>query len=77
MATAIVLIQAEPGKDREVANKVKKVKGTEGVSLVSGLYDVVATVKAETAEAILAIVYDKIRPIPGVISSHTMFSMEV
>ncbi len=77
MATAIVLLTAEPGKDRDVANKVKKVKGVEGVVLVSGLYDVVATVKADTVEGILTTVYDKIRPISGVKSSHTMFALEV
>lgn len=77
MAMAIVLISAEPGKDRKVANEVKKLKGVERVFLVSGLYDVVATVRAGTAEEILALVYDKIRPTPGVKGSQTMFALEV
>jgi len=77
MAMAIVLISAEPGKDRKVANEVKKLKGVERAFLVSGLYDVVMTVRARTAEEILALVYDKIRPIPGVKSSQTMFALEV
>ena len=49
----------------------------DGTFLVSGLYDVVVTVKAGTAEEILALVYDKIRPIPGVKNSQTMFALEV
>jgi len=77
MALAIVLISAEAGKDRRVANEVKKLKGVEKAFLVSGLYDVVATVKGASAEEILALVYDKIRPIPGVKSSQTMFALEV
>ncbi len=77
MALAIVLISAEAGKDRKVANEVKKLKGVEKAFLVSGLYDVVATVKGASAEEILALVYDKIRPIPGVKSSQTMFALEV
>ena len=77
MAMAIVLISPEPGKDRKVANEVKKLKGVERVFLVSGLYDVVATVRARTAEEILALVYDKIRPILGVKNSQTMFALEV
>ena len=77
MALAIVLISAEPGKDRKVANEVKKLKGVEKAFLVSGLYDVVARVKGASAEEILALVYDKIRPIPGVKSSQTMFALEV
>ena len=77
MALAILLITAVPGKDREVANEVKKVKGVEKAFLVSGLYDVVARVQGANTEEILATVYDKIRPIPGVKSSQTMFVLEV
>ncbi|MCI0484281.1 MAG: Lrp/AsnC ligand binding domain-containing protein [candidate division NC10 bacterium] len=77
MATAIVLVTADPGKDRKVAQELKKIKGIDGVSLVSGLYDVVATVRGGSAEDILGTVYDKIRPLPGVRGSHTMFCLEV
>jgi DNA-binding Lrp family transcriptional regulator len=73
MEIALVLITVDPGKDRAVAGKVKGVPGAEGVSLVSGLYDVVATMKGPTAKAVLDTVYDKIRTIPGVRGSHTMF----
>jgi DNA-binding Lrp family transcriptional regulator len=77
MALAIVLISVEPGKDRKVANELKKLKGVEKACLVSGLYDVVARVQAASAEEILALVYDKVRPIPGVKNSQTMFALEV
>ena len=77
MAMAIVLISAEPGKDRKVANVLKKLKGVEKAFLVSGQYDVVARVQGASAEEILAFVYDKIRPIPGVKNSQTMFALEV
>lgn len=77
MAMAIVLISAEPGKDRKVANEVKKLKGVEKTFLVSGQHDVMACIKGKTSEEILALVYDKIRPIPGVKGSQTMFALEV
>jgi DNA-binding Lrp family transcriptional regulator len=77
VAIAIVVISAEAGKDRKVAREVKKLKGVEKAFLISGQYDVAATVKARAAEEILALVYDKIRPIPGVKSSRTMFALEV
>lgn len=77
MATAIVLVNAEPGKDRAVARALKKIQGVEGVCLVSGLYDVVATVRGATSEQILATVYDKVRGLAGVRGSHTMFCLEV
>jgi DNA-binding Lrp family transcriptional regulator len=77
MAMAIMLVNADPGKDRAVARALKRVKGVKGVCLVSGLYDVVATVRAGTSEQILATIYDKVRRLPGVRSSHTMFCLEV
>jgi len=69
MATAIVLLNVAPGKDKPVADKVMKVKGATCVCLVSGLYDVVAWLEAETSETLLATVYEKIRPIPWVTAS--------
>ncbi len=77
MTTAIVLVNADPGKDRAVAQRLKKIKGVEGVCLVSGLYDVVATVRGESSEEILGTVYDQIRRLAGVRSSHTMFCLGV
>src|SRR3989304_3340638 len=46
MANAIILVNAEPGKDRKVAQGLKKIKGGEGGYLVRGLYDLAATVRA-------------------------------
>lgn len=77
MTLAMVLISTDPGKDRKVANEVKKLNGVEKTFLVSGQYDVVARIKGKTSEEILALVYDKIRPIPGVKGSQTMFALEV
>ena len=77
MAKAIVLVTTEPGQDRTVASRLKRIGGVDAVWLVSGLYDVVLTVKGSTAENILGTVYDKIRGTPGVRTSHTMFALQV
>lgn len=76
MAMAIILINADPGKDRKVAQALNKIKGVGGICLVSGLYDVVATIRGSHAEEILATVYDKVRGLAGIRSSHTMFCLE-
>jgi DNA-binding Lrp family transcriptional regulator len=77
MAKAIVLVGTDPGKDRKVAQGLKKIDGVEGVFLVSGLYEVVATVYGASVEEIIKTVYDKIRPLSGVRDSHTMFCLEL
>ncbi|MFQ5848328.1 MAG: Lrp/AsnC family transcriptional regulator [Candidatus Methylomirabilales bacterium] len=76
MASAIVLVNADPGKDRKVAQALKKIKGVGGVYLVSGLYDVVAMVRGASSEEILATIYDKVRGLSGVRGSHTMFCLD-
>jgi len=77
MAKAIVLITADPGRDREVAGNVKKVKGVENVYLTAGRYDVVAEVKAPDDGSMLALTYDKVRIIDGIRETHTMFCLKV
>ena len=77
MTKALILINTVPGADREVANKVKKLKGVQNVYLVSGLYDVVAEVQADDAPGMVAFVYDKLRVIKGLSGTHTMFCLHV
>ena len=77
MAQAIVLITADPGKDREVAGNVKKIKGVENVYLAAGRYDVVATAQTTDDESMLALTYDRIRIIDGIRETHTMLCLKV
>ncbi|UCG11157.1 MAG: Lrp/AsnC ligand binding domain-containing protein [Deltaproteobacteria bacterium] len=77
MAKAVVLITIEPGMDREVAAKVKKVKGVGNVYLATGLYDVVAEVQAPDDASMISLAYDQIRVIEGIRETHTMFCLSV
>ncbi|MCH7921756.1 MAG: Lrp/AsnC family transcriptional regulator [Nitrospinae bacterium] len=76
MAQALILINTEAGLDTQSAQTLKGVKGASDVFLVSGIYDVVATVKGDSAEDVLRIVYNQIRTIEGIEATHTMFCME-
>ena len=77
MAKAIVLVAAEPGMDREVAGQIKQIEGVEKVYLVTGLYDIVAEVQAPDDASMVALAYDRIRPIEGIRETHTMFCLAV
>lgn len=77
MAKAMVLITAEPGRDREVAGQVKSIQGVENVYLTAGRYDVVAEVQAPDDDSMLSLTYDKIRVIDGIRDTHTMFCLKV
>jgi DNA-binding Lrp family transcriptional regulator len=77
MSKAIILITANPGKDREVASNVKKIEGVGNVYLAAGRYDVVAEVQAPDDDTMLALIYDKIRKIDHIKKTHTMFCLKV
>lgn len=77
MARAIVLITAEPGMDRDVAAQIKTIKGVDNVYLATGLYDIVAEVQTVDEATMVALAYDRIRPIEGIRETHTMFCLEV
>ncbi len=77
MAKAIVLITADPGKDRNVAGNVKNVEGVQNVYLAAGRFDVVAEVQAPDDNSMLALIYDRIRVIDDIRETHTMFCLKV
>lgn len=77
MAKAIILINSDPGKDREVAGKIKEIEGVENVYLAAGHYDVVAEVQAPDDASMLSLTYDNVRIISGIRETHTMFCLPV
>ena len=77
MAKAIILITSDPGRDREVAGKVKEIEGVENVYLAAGRYDVVAEVQTSDDASMLSLAYDNVRIISGIRETHTMFCLPV
>ena len=66
MTKAYVLIETAVGRNREVTAALKKLKGVSSVDLVTGPYDVIAIVEAETLSEIGDIVTARIHPITGI-----------
>ena len=66
MAKAFVLIETTVGRTKEVATALKDLKGVESVDAVTGPYDVIAIIEAETLNEIGDIVTQAIHPIPGI-----------
>ena len=77
MSKAIILIIADPGRDREVAAKIKEIEGVENVYLAAGRFDVVAEVRATDDASMLSLAYDQVRVISGIRETHTMFCLPV
>lgn len=66
MARAFVLIETMVGQTREVAAGLKNLKGVQSVDAVTGPYDVIAVIEAETLGEIGDIVTQIIHPISGI-----------
>ena len=76
MATrAFVLIEAMIGRNRKIVATLKQVKGVSSAEMVTGPYDVICIVEAETLGEIGDIVSDKIHPIEGICRTVTCLSL--
>ena len=65
-AKAFVLIETAVGKTKEVASALRQIKGVKSVDAVTGPYDVIAIIEAETLNDIGDIVTEKIHPTTGI-----------
>jgi len=72
MPQAIVLINAEIGKENEILQDLCKIAEVERALLVYGVYDLVANLQAETMEKLEDTITLKIRRIAGIRSTLTL-----
>jgi len=65
-AKAFVLIETAVGKSKEVVAALRQLQGMKSVDTVTGPYDVIAVIEAETLNDIGDLVTGKIHPIAGI-----------
>ena len=65
-AKAFVLIETAVGRTKEVITALKQLEGMKSVDTVTGPYDVIAIIEAETLSDIGNIVTGKIHPVTGI-----------
>lgn len=66
MVRAFVMAKVDAGKDKEVLEKRKIVKGVEAVCATYGIYDLVVRVHFQSVEALDKFVFHELRAIPVV-----------
>ena len=66
VAKAFILIETVVGRNKEVVTTLKKLAGVTTVDIVTGPYDVIATIERETLNDIGDLVTTKIHPIAGI-----------
>jgi DNA-binding Lrp family transcriptional regulator len=76
MPTAYILINTEIGAEKQVLKALKKVEGVEEAHSLWGVYDIIASVKAESMDALKYIITNPIEKISGITSKLTMLTNE-
>ena len=66
MVQAYILIQTDVGKAADVARAIAQVKGVTLAEDVTGPYDVIARVEANTVDELGKLVIAKIQDVPGI-----------
>ncbi|OYT33879.1 Lrp/AsnC family transcriptional regulator [Archaeoglobales archaeon] len=72
MALGFVLIKVFPGKEREVYDKLAKLKEIEELYPLFGEYDLIAKVVVKDFEELSNIVVNRIRSVDGVVETKTL-----
>ncbi len=66
MTTAYILIQAEVGRSAQIATAIRAVEGVLSAEDVTGPYDVIVRVEAETVDDLGRLVVDRVQTVDGV-----------
>jgi len=74
-AKAFILIETAVGRNKEVVNGFKQIKGIKSVDTVTGPYDVIAVIEAESLNEIGDTVIKKVHPIAGISRTVTCLAM--
>ena len=76
MPTAFVLLNTEIGAESEVVKALKEVEGVEAAFNLWGVYDIIASVKADSMDKLANIINKRIEKISKIHSKLTMIISE-
>lgn len=74
MVTAIIFLNCERDKIKEVAEKLADMSGISEVYSVGGRYDLIAIVRIKQNEDLADLVTDKMVKLDGIVSTETMIA---
>ena len=77
MITALILINAERTKIKDVAEKLADIGGISEVYSVTGDYDLVAMIRVKNNEDLADLVTDQLADVDGIEHTETMMAFRV
>ncbi len=76
MAKAYISIIIVSGKERQVCDALRNIRGVKSADLTTGEQDAIVLIEAPSVEELLKSVVDKVRTIPGMSRTVTNLIME-
>lgn len=76
MSKVYLRINTAVGKEKEVRDALRRIKGVVSADMVTGRYDVIAVVDEESYENTFKTVLDKVRGIKGILKTETDLVIE-
>ena len=76
MRSAYILLNTEIGAENQVLKALKKIEGVEEAHNLWGVYDIIANIKADSADKLKYIMTEKIQKIGRISSKLTMVVSE-
>ncbi len=75
-AKAFILIETAAGRNKEILNNIRQLKGVTSIDYVTGPYDIIAIIEAENLNEIGDLVTKEIHPISGIVRTTTCLSLK-
>ena len=76
LVKALVFVNTEPGREKEMLQKLRETKGIKEAYVLFGVYDMVAVIEVDTVESVKEVVYANIRRMEGTFFSMSMIVIE-
>jgi DNA-binding Lrp family transcriptional regulator len=74
MATAILLLNADMGHEKEILAALRAIENVKEAHQVYGVYDMIARVEADSMELLKQVISEKVRKLDRVRSTLTMIT---
>jgi DNA-binding Lrp family transcriptional regulator len=71
---AFILIETEVGRARQVAESLRSVPGVLAADVITGSFDVIATIEASSMSAMAEVITGQVQSIRGVLRTITCVS---
>jgi DNA-binding Lrp family transcriptional regulator len=75
-AKAFILIETAAGRNKEILNNIRQLKGVTSIDYVTGPYDIIAIIEAENLNEIGDLVTKEIHPISGIVRTTPCLSLK-